>query len=53
MRHPEDLGGKAGILNLGMTFVVCLYTAMGFYGYLKFGDDSLGSITLNLPQNDM
>ncbi|OWF52908.1 proton-coupled amino acid transporter 2-like [Mizuhopecten yessoensis] len=49
MRHPEDFGGCAGILNLGMTFVVCLYTAMGFYGYLKYGDQAEGSITLNLP----
>lgn len=52
MRHPEDFGGFAGILNLGMTFVVCLYTAMGFYGYLKYGDDSKGSITLNLPSKN-
>ncbi|XP_060064424.1 proton-coupled amino acid transporter 1-like [Ylistrum balloti] len=52
MRHPEDFGGCVGILNLGMTFVVCLYTAMGFYGYLKYGEEAEGSITLNLPSKN-
>lgn len=52
MRNPEDFGGLTGVLNLGMAFVVCLYTAMGFYGYLKYGDEAEGSITLNLPQKE-
>lgn len=51
MRHPEDFGGWLGVLNLGMTIVICLYTAVGFYGYLRFGDQVLGSVTLNLPQD--
>ncbi|CAC5408908.1 SLC36A [Mytilus coruscus] len=49
MRYPHDFGGHSGVLNLGMVVVTCLYTATGFYGYLKFGDDSSGSVTLNLP----
>lgn len=52
MSHPEDFGGHTGVLNLGMVIVTCLYTATGFYGYLKFGDDALGSVTLNLPPKD-
>lgn len=52
MKHPEDFGGHSGVLNLGMVIVTCLYTATGFYGYLKFGDDAFGSVTLNLPPKD-
>ena len=44
--------GKAGVLNLGLTITICLYNAVGFYGYLKFGDDVRGSVTLNLPNDD-
>ncbi|XP_053398503.1 proton-coupled amino acid transporter 1-like isoform X2 [Mercenaria mercenaria] len=44
--------GKAGVLNLGLTITVALYNAVGFYGYLKYGDDTKGSVTLNLPPDD-
>lgn len=52
MRTPEDFPGLAGVMNLGMAIVTSLYTSMGFYGYLKFGEGALGSITLNLPQKE-
>ncbi|CAG5130944.1 unnamed protein product, partial [Candidula unifasciata] len=52
MRHPEDFAGWTGVLNLGMVGTVCLYTAIGFYGYLKFGDDVQDSVTLSLPTDD-
>ncbi|XP_036369659.1 proton-coupled amino acid transporter 1 isoform X1 [Octopus sinensis] len=51
MRNPQDFPGWTGILNLGMTIVVCLYASLGFYGYLSFADSIEGSITLNLPSN--
>ncbi|XP_060581828.1 proton-coupled amino acid transporter 1-like [Ruditapes philippinarum] len=44
--------GKAGVLNLGLTITIALYNAVGFYGYLKFGDETRGSVTLNLPNDD-
>ena len=54
MKTPEDFGGLTGVLNTGMVIVACLYTAVGFFGYLRYGDHmKQGSITLNLPQNDM
>ncbi|XP_003743310.1 proton-coupled amino acid transporter-like protein CG1139 [Galendromus occidentalis] len=47
MRHPEDFAGTFGVMNTGMSLVVLLYTAMGFFGYLKYGNDIQDSITLN------
>ncbi|XP_028176120.1 proton-coupled amino acid transporter 4 [Ostrinia furnacalis] len=52
MKTPEDFGGWSGVLNTGMVIVAALYTAIGFFGYLKYGEHVLGSITLNLP-NDL
>ncbi|GFS11987.1 proton-coupled amino acid transporter 2-like [Elysia marginata] len=52
MRKPAEFGGWTGVLNLGMAIVLALYTAVGFYGYLQFGDDAKGSITLNLPKDE-
>jgi proton-coupled amino acid transporter len=51
MKWPQDLGSCAGVLDLGMTIAVALYAAIGFFGYLRYGDDVKGSITLNLPQD--
>ncbi|XP_065092454.1 proton-coupled amino acid transporter-like protein CG1139 [Ochlerotatus camptorhynchus] len=51
MKTPKDFCRWNGVLNTGMTIVVCLYSAVGFYGYLKYGDAAQGSITLNLPSH--
>ncbi|XP_061388578.1 proton-coupled amino acid transporter-like protein CG1139, partial [Musca vetustissima] len=53
MKTPEDFGGMTGVLNTSMVIVACLYTAVGFFGYLKYGDGVKGSITLNLPQDEI
>lgn len=50
MATPEDFGGLNGVLNTGMVIIACLYTAVGFYGYLKYGNDVKSSITFNLPK---
>lgn len=49
MKEPGAFRGPVGVLNTGMTVVMCLYLGVGFFGYLKFGDAVKGSITLNLP----
>lgn len=51
MKNPQAFLPWNGVLNTAMFIVSCLYIAMGFFGYLKFGKDCLGSITLNLPPN--
>ena len=37
------------VLNTSMVIVTCLYITVAFFGYLKYGDNVEGSITLNLP----
>lgn len=49
MKTPQDFGGWTGVLNTAMVIVSTLYISMGFYGYLKYGDDVEGSITFSLP----
>ncbi|XP_012551797.1 proton-coupled amino acid transporter-like protein pathetic isoform X2 [Bombyx mori] len=52
MKTPTHFIGCPGVLNTGMFFVVTLYAFTGFFGYLKYGDETKGSITLNLPESE-
>jgi len=49
MKNPKDFGGWNGVLNQSMTVVLLSYITIGFFGYLKYGEQAKGSITLNLP----
>ncbi|TMW46321.1 hypothetical protein DOY81_008601, partial [Sarcophaga bullata] len=42
-----------GVLNVAMVLIVFLYVGMGLFGYLNYGNDIEGSITLNLPSKDI
>jgi len=53
MKTPKSFGGTFGVLNCAMVLIVALYVGMGFFGYMKYGSGALGSITLNLPSNEM
>lgn len=53
MEKPQHFIGCPGVLNIGMTIVIALYASVGFLGYLKYGDNTEASITLNLPIQDM
>ena len=53
MKHPDHFINKLGILNIAMAIVVVLYAVIGFLGYARFGNEVLGSVTLNLPHEEM
>lgn len=53
MKTPKAFGGSCGVLNQAMIVIVFLYVGMGLFGFLKYGDSIQGSITLNLPADDM
>ncbi|XP_058449866.1 proton-coupled amino acid transporter-like protein CG1139 [Malaya genurostris] len=53
MKTPKKFGGNFGVLNKAMVLIVFLYIGMGFFGYLNYGADSKGSITLNLPEQEI
>lgn len=53
MKTPKDFGGWNGVLNTSMIIVMCLYTAVGFFGYVKYGNIIEGTITSNLPGGDV
>ncbi|CAG9138118.1 hypothetical protein JYU34_000479 [Plutella xylostella] len=48
MRNPEVFQKPFGVLNVGMVIVGCIFITVGFLGYLQWGDDVAGSLTLNL-----
>jgi proton-coupled amino acid transporter len=50
MENPSQFGGLVGVLNTAMTIVACLYIGMGFFGFLKYGDQVKGNIAFNLPE---
>ena len=53
MKTPTHFIGCPGVLNIGMFFVITLYSTVGFFGYLKYQEDTQGSITLNLDQTEV
>jgi len=52
MKKPQHFLGCPGVLNTAMITVVTLYAVIGFFGYVKYGDKILGSITLNLKEGE-
>lgn len=53
MKNPEKFNSPLGVLNIGNVIVTVLLLVMGFVGYLKYGEEVEGSLTLNLPQDNV
>lgn len=53
MKTPQNFIGLCGVLNQGMAGVTLVYILLGFLGYVRYGDAALGSITLNLPVEEI
>lgn len=53
MKIPENFAKTLGVLNIGMVIITTIFVLTGFFGYLKFGEDVQGSLTLNLPDDPL
>ncbi|XP_050540820.1 proton-coupled amino acid transporter-like protein CG1139 isoform X2 [Daktulosphaira vitifoliae] len=53
MKNPKKFGSVFGVLNGAMVPITLLYTFIGFFGYLKYGETPNGSITLDLPSAEI
>jgi len=53
MKKPDNFGKCLGVLNVGMVFICMIFTSFGCIGYWKYGDETEGSLTLNLPTDQM
>ncbi|XP_044734321.1 proton-coupled amino acid transporter-like protein CG1139 [Chrysoperla carnea] len=52
MATPKSFGGCFGVLNIGMGLITAMYAVFGILGYIKYGAEAKGSVTLNLPQDE-
>ncbi|XP_015590129.1 proton-coupled amino acid transporter-like protein pathetic [Cephus cinctus] len=48
MRNPSHFLGCPSVLNVTMTIIITLYTLTGVFGYLRYGDKTEATITINL-----
>ena len=53
MKKPSTFDSPCGVLNIGLAIVTVLFITFGFCGYLKWGENVAGSLSLNLPDGDM
>ncbi|XP_011640177.2 LOW QUALITY PROTEIN: proton-coupled amino acid transporter-like protein CG1139 [Pogonomyrmex barbatus] len=49
MKTPKFFMKPCGVLNISMGLIVAMYAALGFFGYIRYGSEIKGSITLNVP----
>ncbi|VDN10109.1 unnamed protein product [Dibothriocephalus latus] len=51
MINPHKFVLPFGVLNMAMVIVISLCSLIGFFGYLCFGENTLSSITYNIPHS--
>lgn len=52
MIEPKNFTKTYGVLNVGMTIVTILFLITGIFGYLKYGEATAGTLTMNVPQHE-
>lgn len=52
MKKPQEFLGKPSVLLMAMGSMIVLYFIIGFFGYVRFGETTQDSITLNLPTSE-
>jgi proton-coupled amino acid transporter len=52
MQEPQKYLGFFGVLNVTSYVLATFYSLIGFFSYLRYGDDIEGSVTLNLPMDE-
>ncbi|XP_047989126.1 LOW QUALITY PROTEIN: proton-coupled amino acid transporter-like protein pathetic [Leguminivora glycinivorella] len=53
MKKPQHFLRCPSVLYITMIAVTFLFTVFGFFGYLQFGEEVKGSVTLNLPDDEL
>ncbi|XP_026491775.2 proton-coupled amino acid transporter-like protein pathetic [Vanessa tameamea] len=53
MKKPQHFLGCPSVLVVAMSAIVFFYSTLGVFGYLRYGSVLRGSITLNLPIDDV
>lgn len=53
MRNPEIFTSNFGVLNVTMAVITTTFVFTGIIGYMRWGEDVDGSITLNLNPEDV
>lgn len=46
MQKPQHFLGCPGVLNTAMITVVVLYAVIGFFGYVRYGEEVRGNVDL-------
>jgi proton-coupled amino acid transporter len=52
MEDPRQYLGTFGVVNVASWIIAIFYTFIGFFSYLRYGDDIQSSVTLNLPMEE-
>lgn len=53
MKYPSNFSRPLGVLNVGVAMQTVLFLCLGIFGYWKYGEGTKGSLTLNLPTDEL
>ncbi|KXJ67981.1 hypothetical protein RP20_CCG006907 [Aedes albopictus] len=53
MKQPQHFLQTFGVANFAICFITIMYNIVGFFGYATYGEITKGSVTLNLPNEEL